>query len=103
MENVNEKYVWGMDGQIYVLGPPILNGRLLIHATRKTRLFVTESEKNGSYIYWKQGKEYPEEVIFYDVGSAVLNDIELDLCPRLKHCAVVIDKEKYDFLREGKK
>lgn len=42
--------VCGMDGQKYILGPCILSGRLLIHADKKTRLFVEGSSFSDGVI-----------------------------------------------------
>lgn len=99
---VDSKYVLGMNGVFYEICADFLNGLLLIHARERTRLFVQEFRIVNGILYWKQGTEYPENVCFYQVGSAVLTDIELDLCPQWKKSATVIDKTSYINLKEGK-
>ena len=37
---------------------------------------------DSKYVLGMNGTEYPEKVCFYQAGSAVLTDIELDLCPQ---------------------
>ena len=99
---VGSKYVLGMNGIFYEICTDILNGLLLIHARKRTRLFVQGFQLVNGILYWKTGTEYPEKVCFYQVGSAVLTDIELDLCPQWRESATVIDKKKYINLKEGK-
>lgn len=64
--------VCGMDGQKYILGPCILSGRLLIHADKKTRLFVEGSSFSDGVISWRFGREYPEKCQHFLTGSALL-------------------------------
>lgn len=95
MDNIG-KCVYGMDGQQYILGPYVLNGRLLIHADKKTRLFVKESSCSEGQISWRYGKEYPEDCQLFLVGAALLTDIEMDLCPQWKEYAVAVRKEELE-------
>lgn len=94
------KYVWGMDGEIYILKGDMLNGKLLIHAKKRTRVFIT-----GYYckdiIYWEKKREYSSRPRYYLVDSAVLTDIELDQCPKWVDKAVTISEECYKYLRFG--
>lgn len=99
---VDSKYVLGMNGFLYEICADFLNGLLLIHVRKRTRLFVQGFQIVNGVIYWKQGTEYPEKVCFYQVGSAVLTDIELDLCPQWRKVATVIDEKRYMNLKEGK-
>lgn len=99
--NAECSYVFGMDGGVYLSGPNILNGKLLIHPTKRTRIFITGCRYINQVIRWKTRREYPPIPRFYLVGSAVLTDIELDLCPRWKSRAVLISKEYYEYLRYG--
>lgn len=99
---VDSKYVLGMNGTFYEICTDFLNGLLLIHVRERTRLFVQGYQIINGVLYWKNGTEYPEKVCFYQAGSAVLTDIELDLCPQWREKATAIDKKKYLNLKEGK-
>ena len=102
MEGINDEYVWGMDGEPYIIGPEILSGRLLIHAQRKTRLFVIGYEHSVRYMKWESCREYPSQTQFYYMNGVLLTDIEVDLCPRWKEKAEQISQEKYENLRSRK-
>lgn len=99
---VDSKYILGMNGNFYEICTDLLNGLLLIHVRERTRLFVQEYQIVNGILYWTKGMVYPEKVCFYQVGSAVLTDIELDLCPQWRETATAIDKTKYQNLKEGK-
>ena len=90
------KYIWGMDNQIYIDGPDMLHGKFLIHAARRTRIFITGSRYVDHCLYWDTWKEYPAKPKYYMTGSAVLTDIELDQCPKWKEKAIEITKEHYE-------
>lgn len=102
MEDINDRYVWGMDGEPYIMGPEILNGRLLIHAQRQTRLFVIGSECDVRHVRWMMCLEYPSQTQFYYINGALLTDIEVDLCPKWKEKAERISQERYESLRNSK-
>ncbi len=90
------KYIWGMDNQIYIDGPDMLHGKFLIHAARRTRIFITGSRYVDHCLYWDTWKEYPAKPKYYMTGSVVLTDIELDQCPKWKEKAIEITKEHYE-------
>lgn len=92
--------VCGMKGQKYILGPCILSGRLLIHADKKTRLFVEGSSFSDGVISWRFGREYPEKCQHFLTGSALLTDIEMDLCPQWREGAVAVKKEDFESTHE---
>ena len=97
-----KQYIRGMDGNIYEPGIMIHNGCLLVNARTKNRIFVTGHRTVGGVMYWESYREYPQKPCFYLVGSAVLTDIDLELCPRWKKDAVPIHKNIYMKLKEGK-
>lgn len=100
-ESIRNNYVFGMDGAVYLSGPDMLNGRLLIHPTRGTRIFITGCRYVNQYICWETRKEYPPIPKYYAIDSVLLTDIELDQCPKWKSRAVLISKDNYEYLRSG--
>ena len=98
MESISKEYVWGLDGEPYIIGPEVLNGRLLIHAQKKTRLFVIGSEYDVGSIKWESCREYPSQTQFYHMNGVLFTDIEADLCPIWKEKAERISQEEYENL-----
>lgn len=102
MESINKEYVRGMDGEPYIVGPEVLNGRLLIHAQKQTRLFVVGSEYDVGFIKWESCREYPSQTQFYHMNGVLFTDIEVDLCPKWKEKAERLSQERYESLCNSK-
>lgn len=100
---VNQQYVLGQNGVFYEFGYPLLNGLLLFHTSNRSRLFVLGGVLINGILYWETASQYPKDIAYFHVGSAVMTDIELDLCPQWKDKAIPIDGAYYMKLKENKK
>lgn len=95
------RYLWGPDGEIYQLGPEVLNMTILLRRRTEERVLAKGVKLEGNNIKWDSAKSYPREPKYYLLGFMVLTDYEIDAIACKTDKPMEISKQAYEFFRQA--
>lgn len=95
------RYLWGPDGDIYQLGPEVLNMTILLRRRTEERVLAKGVKLEGNNIKWDSAKSYPRDPKYYLLGFMVLTDYEMDAITCKIDKPMEISKRAYEFFRQA--